>query len=139
MTALCPDESHDSAADSAAQLNPQPVLELVSKRPWPVQAAVRGRGAATTMAVPNMLEIVPEGINKWVGMRLLLQDLGLSPTHLMSCGDGANDLQLVENSGLGVAMGNAVPQVSIPSPLEAEKCLSCKKMGEIRCCVCSVL
>ena len=42
-----------------------------------VQAAVRAdfKGADITMAVPNMLEILPRGINKWVGMQLLLQDL----------------------------------------------------------------
>jgi len=33
----------------------------------------------------------------------------------MSCGDGANDLQLVANSGIGIAMGNAVPMVSFIS------------------------
>ena len=42
-----------------------------------MQAAVRAdfKGADITMAVPNMLEILPRGINKWVGMQLLLQDL----------------------------------------------------------------
>ena len=65
------------------------------------------------MAVPNMLEIVPRGINKWVGMQLLLEDLQIDSSALMSCGDGMNDLQLVSNSGIGIAMGNAVPAVSI--------------------------
>ena len=80
-----------------------------------MQAAVQGQGADTTMAVPNMLEIVPRGINKWVGMQLLLQDLELGSEALMSCGDGSNDLQLVANSGIGIAMGNAVPAVSFLS------------------------
>ena len=42
-----------------------------------VQAAVRSqfKSADITTAVPNMLEILPRGINKWVGMQLLLQDL----------------------------------------------------------------
>ena len=65
------------------------------------------------MAVPNMLEIVPKGINKWIGMQLLLQDLEIDREALMSCGDGSNDLQLVANSGIGIAMGNAVPAVSL--------------------------
>ena len=76
-----------------------------------LQDAVQGCGAETTMAVPNMLEIVPAGINKWVGMQLLLQNLGLTAGQLMSCGDGSNDLALVANSGIGVAMRNAVPKV----------------------------
>ena len=64
------------------------------------------------MAVPTMLEIVPRGINKWVGMQLLLAELGIEKDALMSCGDGSNDLQLVSNSGVGIAMGNAVPEAS---------------------------
>lgn len=35
----------------------------------------------------------------------------IPPESLMSCGDGSNDLQLVANSGIGIAMGNAVPAV----------------------------
>ena len=42
---------------------------------------------------------------------------------LMSCGDGANDLQLVANSGIGVAMGNAVPAVRHQIPLSLEALL----------------
>lgn len=29
----------------------------------------------------------------------------------MAVGDGSNDLQMVSNAGLGIAMGNAVPSV----------------------------
>lgn len=36
----------------------------------------------------------------------------------MTLGDGSNDLQLVGNAGIGVAMGNAVDQVSC-TPLHA--------------------
>jgi len=48
-----------------------------------MQGAVRGEevGADITMAVPNMLEILPRGINKWVGMQLLLQDLQARQFH----------------------------------------------------------
>ena len=40
-----------------------------------MQAALAGAGAEVMQAVPTMLELVPEGINKWVGMRALLEDL----------------------------------------------------------------
>ena len=32
---------------------------------------------------------------------------------VMAIGDGGNDLPLLQSAGLGVAMGNAVPEVSI--------------------------
>ena len=63
-------------------------------------------------AVPNMLEIVPSGVNKRVGLDLLLEDLGLAREAVMAIGDGGNDLHIVSHAGIGVAMGNAVPEVS---------------------------
>lgn len=35
----------------------------------------------------------------------------LTAEGLMAVGDGSNDLQMVSNAGLGIAMGNAVPSV----------------------------
>lgn len=63
-------------------------------------------------AVPNMLEIVPSGVNKRVGLDLLLEDLGLAREAVMAIGDGGNDFHIVSHAGIGVAMGNAVPEVS---------------------------
>lgn len=99
-----------------------------------MQAALNGQGADTTMAVPNMLEIVPRGINKWVGMQLLLEDLGIGRESLMSCGDGSNDLQLVSNSGIGVAMGNAVPAVRhSPHSIRCYIALTCNSLARQGC------
>ncbi|EFJ39827.1 hypothetical protein VOLCADRAFT_100503, partial [Volvox carteri f. nagariensis] len=72
---------------------------------------LEGSGAQVLQAVPNMLEIVPSGINKWAGVRRLLDHLDLPPSALMAVGDGGNDLEMVAGAGLGVAMGNAVPAV----------------------------
>ena len=44
-----------------------------------VQAAVAGAGAEVMQAVPTMLELVPAGVNKWVGMTALLADLVRPP------------------------------------------------------------
>ena len=77
-----------------------------------VQAKLQGQGAELMQAVPNMLEIVPSGANKRVGLDLLLEDLGLAREAVMAIGDGGNDLHIVSHAGIGVAMGNAVPEVS---------------------------
>ena len=76
------------------------------------QDKLRGQGAELMQAVPNMLEIVPSGVNKRVGLDLLLEDLGLAREAVMAIGDGGNDLHIVSHAGIGVAMGNAVPEVS---------------------------
>ena len=84
-----------------------------------LQAALEGKGAEVMQAVPTMLELVPRGVNKWVGLQALLPDLALPVEAVMAIGDGSNDLQIVANAGLGVAMGNAVPEVSAPAlPLQ---------------------
>jgi hypothetical protein len=46
-----------------------------------------------------MLEIVPQGVDKWEGTQLLLHNMGLSPAQLMAVGDGGNDYELVANAG----------------------------------------
>jgi len=76
-----------------------------------LEAELEDSGAELCQAVPNMLEVVPEGANKWVGMSVLLDHLGLEPRDVMAIGDGLNDLELIANSGFGIAMANAVPQV----------------------------
>ena len=74
-------------------------------------AALAGRGAAPTRAVPNMLELVPTGASKWGGLEAVLADLGIPHSDLVAVGDGGNDLEMIVGAGVGVAMGNAVPEV----------------------------
>ncbi|CAD7700586.1 unnamed protein product [Ostreobium quekettii] len=84
-------------------------IEEAVKPKW--QESVKGRGAAVMQAVPIMLEIVPEGVNKWEGMKGLLQEMAFPAEAVMAIGDGGNDFEMVQGAGLGVAMGNAVQKV----------------------------
>lgn len=56
---------------------------------------------------PFFLEILPLGIDKANRLEYLLNYLGLKKEELMVCGDGYNDLSMIEFAGLGVAMSNA--------------------------------
>ena len=60
---------------------------------------------------PFFIEVMPLGIEKAASLELLLRTQGLFAKNLMACGDGWNDLPMIRFAGLGVAMGNAVPQV----------------------------
>lgn len=60
---------------------------------------------------PFFIETMPLGIEKSASLAVLLDRLGLAPENLMACGDGWNDLPMLQFAGLGVAMGNAVPEV----------------------------
>lgn len=62
-------------------------------------------------SMPYFLEIMPLGVEKSQSLAALLTILGLTPENLMACGDGWNDLSMIQLAGVGVAMGNAVPPV----------------------------
>lgn len=56
---------------------------------------------------PFFLEIVPKNIDKAQSLLRLLSGLGLSSEQMICCGDGFNDISMIEVAGLGVAMENA--------------------------------
>ena len=57
---------------------------------------------------PFFLEILPRGIDKAQCLAQLLKLLGMEREEMIACGDGFNDLSMIEFAGLGVAMENAV-------------------------------
>ena len=57
------------------------------------------------------LEVVPKGVAKDKSLEALLDKIGIKREELIACGDGMNDLPMIEYAGLGVAMENAYPKV----------------------------
>lgn len=57
------------------------------------------------------VELVPEGINKATGMWEMAKHMGISPTDTVAIGDSSNDVELIAEAALGIAMGNSVPEV----------------------------
>lgn len=60
---------------------------------------------------PFFLEIMPAGVDKAHSLLRLLTATGLTADEMICCGDGCNDIAMLETAGLGVAMANAQPQV----------------------------
>lgn len=60
---------------------------------------------------PFFLEIVPQSIDKANSIGRLLEHLGMQREQVICCGDGFNDISMMEYAGLGVAMGNAQDEV----------------------------
>ena len=56
-------------------------------------------------------EIYLEGVNKAVGMRLAAQHLGFALGDVIAFGDGLNDLEMIAEAGVGVAIEGADPRV----------------------------
>jgi hypothetical protein len=67
------------------------------------------------MLVPTygveILEIFDPAVNKWEGVLHLARHHNIIPEQIVAIGDDVNDLPMIQNAGLGVAMGNARPQV----------------------------
>ncbi|MFC5630381.1 MULTISPECIES: Cof-type HAD-IIB family hydrolase [Streptococcus] len=53
-----------------------------------------------------ILEIMPKGVHKAVGLDLLAKHLGLKAEQVMAMGDEENDITMLKWAGLGVAMAN---------------------------------
>ncbi len=66
------------------------------------------------------IEINAVGVDKGTGLMELGELLGIRPEEIMACGDGDNDIQMLERSGIGVAMGNAEEKVKAAADYVAE-------------------
>lgn len=78
------------------------IRERLSKE-FPDCAVVKG--------VPTNLEITDEQATKGNAILKLGELLGISREEIMVCGDSQNDMEMIKAAGLGVAMGNAMPEV----------------------------
>lgn len=56
---------------------------------------------------PYFIEITMQGVDKAESISGLLEILGIPRENSICCGDGFNDLTMVQYGGIGVAMGNA--------------------------------
>lgn len=56
---------------------------------------------------PFFLELVPLNIDKAASLERLISHLGITKEEMVACGDGFNDLSMIQYAGLGVAMMNA--------------------------------
>jgi hypothetical protein len=62
-----------------------------------------------------LCEIAPAGITKWSGVAGLAAAWGIAASAVCAVGDDLNDLPMVRAAGLGLAMGNARPELKAVS------------------------
>lgn len=73
---------------------------------WSAVTEAHATGAAT-----HLLEIFDSNVNKWSMLCEHCRPLGMSSERIAAIGDGLNDVELIANAGLGIAMANANPLV----------------------------
>lgn len=61
---------------------------------------------------PDWYDIVPAGVNKASGLRILMRELGLSADEVIVFGDAANDIPVFSEVPNTAAVANATPEVA---------------------------
>lgn len=72
-----------------------------------------------TNSHPFNLELNPKGVNKAAGLKEVCKLIGIDITEAVAVGDSLNDLSMIQEAGLGVAMDNAQDAVK-----EASDCIA---------------
>lgn len=62
-------------------------------------------------SMPQFIDCIPAGINKGVCINELGKYYNIDRKYIVSFGDGINDIEMLEASGIAVSMGNAVDSV----------------------------
>ena len=70
-----------------------------------------------TSSRDNFLELMEPGVNKWNAVKAVAKVYGIKPEEIMCIGDSNNDLCMIENAGIGVAVANAKPAVRAAAKL----------------------
>lgn len=128
---ICTENASDPYVKVSHQRNGMPVREVLDfmtlPRPLPkciitgdpcempaLQREVSARlyGIADAyLSEAYFLEIVRRGIDKADALVRLLDHLDLTYHHLIAAGDGHNDMSMIRLASIGIAMGNAHPDV----------------------------
>ncbi|MBK5239596.1 sugar-phosphatase [Clostridium sp.] len=62
-------------------------------------------------SAPFYLEFLHKSVNKGAGVAALAKKLNIKQEEVICIGDAGNDIHMIKYAGLGVAMGNAFPEV----------------------------
>lgn len=87
----------------------EPVYQiLIGCQPEEHATLIRGvQGVKIAVSWDRAVDIIPAGSGKGVAIRKVLSHFGLDDSQAMAFGDSYNDLEMLQNVGVGVAMGNA--------------------------------
>ena len=71
--------------------------------------------------VGTMLEVINARGNKWVSVMEYAMSKGIKSEEIIALGDDNNDIEMIKNAGLGIAMKNATKEVKDASDIISEK------------------
>ena len=82
-----------------------------------IQALSTVAFSTITYSKANYLEILPAGVNKAKAVAALSQFLGVDLSEVAAIGDGLNDLEMLNEAGFAIAMGNASDRLKAAADL----------------------
>jgi Cof subfamily protein (haloacid dehalogenase superfamily) len=89
--------------------------EQVRESTRSLDEAFAGRIVHQSLYVPaygvEVLEVFDPAVNKWQGILHVARHHGIDPAEIIAVGDDVNDIPMLKGAGLGVAMGNAKPEI----------------------------
>ena len=77
-----------------------------------LEADLRGRfdhSLFIAKSLPYFLEIAQPGVSKGAALEFVCERMGITAADVIGFGDGANDIELLQTAGLGVAVADADP------------------------------
>lgn len=73
-------------------------------------------------SAPYFLEVMPKGINKGKALEIICRDCGVGLSEVIAFGDNFNDISMIKAAGMGVAMGNAEPELKELADFVTDDC-----------------
>lgn len=61
----------------------------------------------------TLCQIMNAESSKWIAINSLVDKMGIKKENIIAFGDDVNDLEMIKNAGIGVAMGNAEEQLKV--------------------------
>ena len=80
-----------------------PVYEALSKENF--------SGVNMAFTQKDLIEFMPQAMNKAQGLKALTKHLGIEMDQVVAVGDNYNDIEMIRESGYGVAVSNAVEEL----------------------------
>jgi 5-amino-6-(5-phospho-D-ribitylamino)uracil phosphatase len=104
---------HDHANTIRLSIVAPPVEVLKVKLELERRFAERifGLAIAVPQAGVEVYEVFDPAVNKWEGIMHVARRHEIQPEQIIAIGDDLNDVPMIRRAGLGVAMGNAKPEV----------------------------
>ncbi len=56
-------------------------------------------------------EVTNKNVDKWNAIKFLTEKLGINTNEIATIGDNVNDITMLQNAGIGIAMGNSAPYI----------------------------